>query len=894
MPLAAGTRVRTYEIVALIGQGGMGEVYRARDTTLRRDVALKILPPLFADDADRRARFTREAHVLATLSHPHIASIHGMEEADGITAIVMELVEGLTLEDRLANGAFPLAETLNIAVQIADALEAAHEKGVVHRDLKPANIKLTADDCVKVLDFGLAKALVDETAPGAATSPTLTAMASRLGVIVGTAAYMSPEQAKGKPIDKRADVWAFGCVLFEMLTGRRAFTGDDVTEVIVAVMTREPDWTALPPATPSRVVELLQRCLKKDVRARWRDIGDARFELEHALHQPVPALGQSQSVAGRRRFGVVRGVRAAGLLIAGALAGAFIAAAWKTERPASVGSPARFVVPLPSDATLGAIDFPAVAISPDGSLLAYVVMRGGHTQLFVRPMNGTDATPLPGTNNAANPVFSPDSHWIAFFADGQFKKVLASGGAPVTLCEAPVGVGASWGTGDTIIFAGATGSGLSQVPVSGGRPQTVTSLDRQRGEFSHRWPELLPDGKTVLYTVGTVGSWDDAQIVAQSLATGKRSLLVQGGTNPHYLRSGHLIYARAGTVMAVALDAATLRVTGTPVRVLDDVLQSFDGAAQISVSPSGSLVYVSGTFSSDQRRLVVVDRGGTVTPFAAPSWQYASPRLAPDGRHVLVTIAGPTQDLWLYDISAGALRQLTFEAGASFPVWSPNGQRAAFSATVGGARNLFWLPVFQQGQAERLTSSAHTQLPGSWSPDAGTLAFVERDPTKGRDIWFLPLGGERTPRPFIDTAFDEGSPRFSPDGRSLAYVSNEAGRAEVFVRLLMEPAQRRQVSTDGGAEPVWARDGRQLFYRHGDKMMAVPILASAAALRIGTPLELFDGKFVAGTLDEANYDVMPDGQRFLMIQPEPQSAARTVHVLTNWFGVIASATQSAR
>ena len=886
--------MRTYEIVGLLGQGGMGEVYRARDTTLRREVALKILPPLFAADPDRRARFTREAHVLATLNHPHIAAIHGLEEADGVTAIVLELVEGSTLADRLATGPFPLEETLNIAVQIADALDAAHEKGIVHRDLKPANIKLTADGCIKVLDFGLAKALVDDVAADASTSPTLTAVASRLGVIVGTAAYMSPEQAKGKPVDKRIDIWAFGCVLYEMLTGRRAFKGDDVTDVIVAVMTSEPDWTALPAATPPRVVELIQRCLKKDARGRWRDIGDARLELEHALHQPVQALGRPATGADSQVTKRRRGVRAAGLVVVGVLAGALIAGSWKTPPPVSTGAPARFVVTLPADAELGAIDFPEVAISPDASLLAYAVMRGGHTQLFQRPMNGIDATPVPGTSNAVNPIFSPDSRWIAFFADGQLKKVPVSGGVPITLCEAPVGVGASWGNGDTIVFAGTTGSGLSQVPAAGGRPQRVTSLDPQRGEFSHRWPELLPDGKTVLYTVGTVGSWDDAQVVAQSLATGKRSLLVQGGTNPHYLRSGHLIYARGGTVMAVRFDSATLTVIGAPVRVLENVLQSLDGAAQISVSPSGSAVYVAGTFASDQRRLVAVDRGGTVTPFAAPLRQYSSPQLSPDGRQLLVTIEGSTADLWLYDISAGTLRQLTFDAGATFPIWTPDGQRAVYSSNTRGVRNLFWTAVFQQGQAERLASSENVQLPGSWSPDGATLAFVERHPTKGRDIWLLPLGGDRIPRPFLDATFDEGAPRFSPDSRSLAYVSNESGRTEVFLRSRMDPARRQQVSNNGGAEPVWARDGRQLFYRSGDKMMVVPILTSAAAPRAGTPQELFEGKFAAGTLDATNYDVTPDGQRFLMVQAEPQTGARTLHVLMNWFGVVAAAAPPAR
>ena len=887
MSLAPGTRIRTYEILALIGQGGMGEVYRARDTALRRDAALKILPPMFAADADRRARFTREAQVLATLSHPHIASIHGLEEADGITAIAMELVEGATLAERLAGGALSLDEALTIAMQIADALEAAHEKGIIHRDLKPANIKVTPGGTVKVLDFGLAKALADESARAAEISPTLTAITSRLGVVVGTAAYMSAEQAKGKPVDKRADVWAFGCVLFEMLTGQRTFDGEDVTEMIVAVMTREPDWSALPAATPSRVVELLQQCLKRDVHARWRDMGDLRFVLEHALRHPADRVDR----APRTRRPWPLAVGAVALLLSGAIVGILINGAWRTGASVPSGSPAHFVVPLPPNGTLGTIDFPAIAISPDGSLLAYVVMRGGHTQVFIRPMNGTDATPVPGTNNAANPVFSPDSHWIAFFADGLFKKVPVSGGAPVTLCEAPVGVGASWGSGDTIVFAGTTGSGLSQVAASGGRPQPVSSLDAQHGEFSHRWPELLPDGKTVLYTVGTVGSWDDAQIVAQSVTGGKRTLLVQGGTNPHYVPSGHLIYAHAGTVMAVRFDPGSLTATGTPVRVLDNVLQSFDGAAQLSVSPSGTAVYVPGMFGSDQRRLVAVDSRGTVTPFAAPTRHYAFPRFSPDRRNVVVTIDTPTSDLWLYDISAGTLRQLTFDAGATNPIWTPDAQRVAFSSNTGSARNLFWIPVLQSAPAERLATSEHPQLPGSWSPDGRTLAFVERDPATGRDIRLLPMAGGRTSRPLLDSPFDEGAPRFSPDSRLLAYVSNESGRSEVFVRSLAA-GRGVQVSSNGGAEPVWARDGARLFYRHGDQMAVVSV-QSAAPVRVGPPQILFEGTFTMGTLDAANYDVA-DGDRFLMVQPETQSAARDVHVLVNWAAVLRAAPPSGR
>ena len=864
----------------------MGEVYRARDTKLEREVAIKVLPAAFASDPDRVARFEREARLLAALNHPNIAAIHGVEEAPGVTALVLELVEGPTLAEYLArskHGALPIAESLAIARQIADALDAAHERGIVHRDLKPANIKIRVDGTVSVLDFGLAKAA--ETAGASldlSQSPTATVDGTREGVILGTAAYMSPEQARGQGVDKRTDIWAFGCVLYEILTGQRAFPGTTLSDTIAATLDRQPDWHALPAATPPSVTRLLQHCLEKDPRRRLRDIGDARIELEQAItgSQVAPVA----RATGRRQLAWTIGA-----LAIGGMVGAGIATRLKTEPRPSIAPAAHFLVTLPSNDRLAGLDFPAVALSPDGSSVAYVAMRGGQTQLFLRPMTSFEATALPGTTNATDPFFSPDNRWVGFFADGQLKKVSTSGGLPLILCDAPVGLGGSWGVDDTIVFAAATGSGLSQVSAAGGMPRRVTTLDAQKGEFSHRWPEVLPDRKTILYTVGTLGNWDDAQIVAQAIGSGQRSVLVQGGTNPHYLPSGHLVYARGGAILAVPFDSATLKVTGTPVRVLDNVLQSYDGAAQLAISQSGTAVYTAGGFESNERRLVSVDRSGTATPLAAPPHAYMAPRVSPDGRTLLVTIAGASEDVWLYDLTVGTLTQITAAVGTPFPIWTPDGQRATFSSATGGAPNLFWTRIVEQGSRERLAVSDNVQLPASWSPDGRMLVFVERQPATGRDIWLLPIDGDRRARPFLSSPFDESAPRFSPDGRWMAYVSNESGRDEVYVRALGNPARKQQASDEGGAEPVWGQNGRELFYRAEKTMLAVPV-AAGTDMRIGKPQRLFEGDFEPGTIDAANYDITPDQQRFVMVQArEGASAQATLHVLINWFGAVASA-----
>jgi serine/threonine-protein kinase len=870
VPITTGSRLGTYEILETLGSGGMGVVYRARDSRLQRDVALKLVHPHLIDD-DRLERFRREARVLAALGHPNVASVYELGEADGTAFIVMELVPGETLADRLVTGPLPAPEVIRIAGQVAAALETVHDKGLIHRDLKPANIKLTPDGVVKVLDFGLAKSTGDGT-----NSTLLTATAkTREGVIAGTLGYMSPEQARGQEIDRRTDIWAFGCVVYEMVVGRPVFTRPTSADTIAAVMEHPVNWTEIPSGAPPVITRVLRRCLQRDPKQRLRDIADARLELEDV----APDVEAAPAPKDRTwlRVGTAAGVLATGFAL-GALTISM------TRTSSDVVPPGHFVVPLSSTTPLGGLDFPSAAISPDGTRIVYVASRGGQTQLFQRFLNSIDPVPIAGTTNAVDPFFSPDSQWVAFFADGQLKKVNLAGGAPITLCNAPVGLGGSWGPGDVIAFAAATGSGLSRVSAAGGTPQRLTTLDVAQGEFSHRWPEWLPDGDTVLFTVGTSGSWSDAQIVAQSITSGKRTMLVRGGTNPHFLSNGTLLYAQNGRVMRVALDASSLSITGSPVAVLENVRQSADGAVQLSVARSGAAVFIPGGTDASERRLVSVGRDGSITPFAAPPGAYAFPRVSPDGRSLIFAKETPTRDLWLYDVTSGATTQVTFDSGATSPTWSPDGKRVAFSSTRVGVLNLFTSAVGEPDRSERLAASENQQFAGSWTRD-GALVFTEQRSAGGRDILIL-AAGDRAPRVLVASPADETSPRISPDGRWLAYVSNEGGRGEVYVTPLANPARSRRVSADGGSEPTWAPNGRELFYRQGTAMMAAAMDASGQVQ--SAPRALFDADFVRGTLDTANYDVLPDG-RFVMVHRSAQDTEPTLHVLVNWLATLQAA-----
>jgi Tol biopolymer transport system component len=912
MALATGTHLGSYEVLAPIGAGGMGEVYQAHDTKLGRDVAIKVLPEAFAHDPERLSRFQREAKMLAALNHSNIATIYGLEQSNGTSYLVMELVSGETLADRVKReGAVPVEEALKIAIQIAEALEAAHEKGIIHRDLKPANVKVTPEGKVKVLDFGLAKAFAGEAASSdPAESPTLSAAATMRGVILGTAAYMSPEQARGKTVTKATDIWAFGCVLYELLCGRSAFEGDDITEILASVVKTEPDSSLLPKSVPPNIRVLLRRCLRKDRRQRLQDATDVRIEIEEALSAPeTPAL----EVHAIRKAMISRLAPALGL---GVLIGAIIAGVGvRYFKPTVPSSEITRVIVGVAPADLLAPSFPGnprptradMVLSPDGRYLVFSATRGGKQQLYLRAMDQLEATPMGGTEGTNSPFFSPDGRWVGFWqgvvrgsAIGEIKKVPLGGGPAVTLCKTPLLYGASWGSGDTIVFANRLG-GLWRVSAAGGTPQPVTTLDAKKEEYSHRLPQVLPDGKSVLFTIERAQyRWDDAQIVVQSLATGVRKVLIEGAADARYVPTGHLVYARQGTLMAVPFNLARLEVTGGPVGIIDGIMQDVNtfsgtgdtGTAQFSVSETaGALVYLPGGIADVETSLVWMDRNGAVEPVPVSPRRVLEPRLSPDGKLAAFSeLEADRRNVWVYDISRGTLSRLTTEAQAWLSIWTPDGKRITFSQTTTGSDNLFWKLADGSGAAERLTTDGHIQYPSSWSPDGKTLAFIQRPTGTDYDIWMLSLeDGKAQSRPFLKTPFSERQAEFSPDGRWLAYVSDESGRAEVYVQPYPGPGVRHQVSTEGGEQPAWARSGRELFYTtpgtrdDTTKMMAVDVTLGAT-FTVGKPRILFEGP-IANTVPVRSYDVTPDGRRFLVPQfkQQPAPALTEMILVQNWF-----------
>ena len=885
MAILPGKHLGSYEILSSIGAGGMGEVYQAHDTKLGRDVAIKVLPEAFAHDPERLSRFQREAKMLAALNHPNIATIYGLEQANGTSYLVMELVSGETLADRVKReGAVPIEEALAIAKQIAEALEAAHEKGIIHRDLKPANVKVTPEGTVKVLDFGLAKAFEGNAAnDDPSNSPTLSMAATMHGVILGTAAYMSPEQAKGKAVDKRTDIWAFGCVLYELLSGKQAFHGEDVTDILAAVVRAEPDWQILPASTPIQVRNLLRRCLQKDKSVRMRDAGDARIEIQEALTAPTTAEMTTavKSIRALSWRALIPGLGA--LLLGAAVAGLVV---WNLK-PAPSLSPrpvTRTVINLPPDEELAGLNYgSAVALSPDGMHLAYIAAQDGTQRLYLRAMDSLESKAVPGTEGALTPFFSPDSQWVGFFAGGKLEKVSVGGGAAVTLGGASATVTeASWGSQGMIAFAPERDGPIQQVSDAGGAAQPLTRLEKD--DRTQRWPEFLPGGKAVFFD--SVSPSGIGQAAVQSIGTGQRRNLIQGGRQPRYALSGHLIYAQGENLMAMPFDLQRLTFTGVPVSVVEGVLRSRygDGAYQYSFSSTGSLVYVPGSPRANQSRLVWVDRKGSEQPLAAPVHNYQFPRISPDGRRVAVTISEQERQIWLYDLSRDTLNRLTFEGDDNFdPAWTPDGKRIAFQLVKEGSSSLFWQLANGSGGLERLKTGEHALAPNSWSPDGQLLAYMELNPDTGNDIWVLRLG-DRKAQPFLQTQFNETSPQFSPDGRWLVYYSNESGRNEIYVQSYPGPGGKWQISTEGGTEPVWNRNGRELFYRSGSKIMAVDI-STQPGFTAGKPRVLFEGPYLPTPVTFTNYDVSPDGQRFLMLKPngQTQAAPTQIVVVQNWF-----------
>ncbi len=876
-----GRTIAHYRVEEKIGEGGMGEVYRAHDTKLNRDVALKILPQVFAQDAQRMARFEREAKVLASLNHSHIAQIHGLEETDGTKALVLELVEGETLAEQIARGPIPVDEALKIALQIAEGLEAAHEKGIIHRDLKPANIKITPEGEVKILDFGLAKALEEETpVSDPSHSPTLTQAATQAGVILGTAAYMSPEQARGKPVDKRADIWALGVVLFEMLTGEKVFGGEDVSEVMASVIQDEPDWKQLPAMHPG-IERLLKRCLQKQPKSRLRDIGDARIEIEEAFEWP-PGSKAEFPVAQRMswRLSLV-------WAILGLVVGAAGTMVWMATYPALSPLPplTRTIIGFPDRAPMDLKRNP-LAISPDGSRLVYVAQIGDSTELYLRAMDQLEPIPISGTGGAYSPFFSPDGESVGFFDwnESKLKKVNLDGGVPVTLCDAPFGLGGSWGPEGSIIFTPDLTSTLWTISATGGAPRPLT--ERTLGESTHRWPEILPDGSAVLFTVWGGGS--TARIMAFSLESNETKVLLEGGTYAHYSPTGHLIYVRHHDLFAAPFDAKRLEIEGTSVPILEDVgIDPSLGAAQYALSGDGSMAYVPFTPEASYRRLVWVDRQGVVEGVVGDweEWgEYSFPRLSPDGKRLAVVRYGEKgkSDIWVSGLVGGTTARLTFEGNNTLPLWTPDGKRVAFASDRNGTSKLFWILADGSGSAEPLLESQYPQLPSSWSPDGKMLVFTQYHPSTGSDIWVLPMEGDSQAQPFLQSQFNEWAGVISPDGRWLAYNSDESGMDHIFVRPFPGPGAKWQVSTREGREPVWAPDGRELFYRDWRRVMAVPI-ETHPEFKAETPSTLIEGRYEVGEFHIfRNYDIKSDGKRFVMTQRGQQST-RQLNLVLNWF-----------
>ncbi len=881
MAIPAGTRLGSYEVVAQIGAGGMGEVYRAHDTKLGRDVAIKVLPANFVNDPERLSRFQREARMLAALNHTNIATIHGLEQSNGITSLVMELVPGETLAERIKAGPIPLEEALKIAAQIAEALAAAHEKNIIHRDLKPANVKVTPDDKVKVLDFGLAKAFEGDPAnEDMSNSPTLSRAATMQGIILGTAAYMSPEQAKGKALTKATDIWAFGCVLYEMLSGKMAFAGDDVTEILAAVVRAEPDWSRLPEHTPQSIRLLLQRCLRKDRRQRFQDATDVRIEIEDALSgvsAPAAAAPASPAVQDRR-LPLVWIAFSAALLVALA-AVSFLHFRETPPQPGIV----RFQIPLPEKTTN-----PIFQLSPDGKILAFTAAESGRRKLWIRPIDSLIAQTIPETDDATYPIWSPDSASIAFFVPGKLKKVAIVGGPSQTVCDAPDGRGGSWNSDGVIVFSPGLGSAIERVSAAGGVPTEVTKIGT-RGELQ-RYPVFLPDNKHFLYVLN-VGKPEANGINIGSLDGAPPLHILSDDSSASYVPSaasggnGFLLFRRESTLMGLPFDPGKLRIAGDVFPVAEGVGTAANTSnSAFSVSNNGVLVYGNGGLGLKGDEMLWMDRSGKRLGNVGQPSQMAGGALSPDGKKVLFSVfnmARDASDLWLLDVDRGVPTRSTFRPGISADgIWSPDGNTIAFQADN---QMIYRKPANGTGKEELLLSKGINSHPLDWSRDGKFIVYESTGTTTGNDIWLLPLEGDHKPVSYLQTPFNEGDAQLSPDGHWMAYASNESGQPQVYVQAIPASGAKWQISPAGGVQPRWRRDGKELFYISTDqKLMAVP-LKGGNGFEAGAPQPLFElDPLFPSMMGRFAYQPTADGQRFLVLELVGGSTAPPVNVVLNW------------
>ncbi len=903
MQIESGTSLAHYEVVEPLGKGGMGEVYRARDTKLGRDVAIKLLPEEFTRDTERLGRFEREARLLASLHHPNIASIHGIEDVDGKKFLVMQLAEGEDLTERLRRGAIPLDEALPIAREIAAALDVAHERGVIHRDLKPANIRVDAEGNVTILDFGLAKAMdIDEGDSDITNSPTMVRAATHAGVILGTAAYMSPEQARGKKVDKRADIWAFGVVLWEMLTGRRLFLGETVSDTLAAVLTKEADLAALPAGTPASVRRLVARCLQRDPRRRLRDIGEATIAIEDAISgadaaergsaTATPAKSASATIAWSVAAVAVIALVAALLLRPGEKPAAPLDLAVRTEPVANGGMSSR--------------RGPAMAVSPDGQAMVFVARRtrsetegpspsdgASDRMLWLRRTGDLAATPIPGTEGAVVPFFSPDSQWIGFFSERALMKVAVTGGSPLTLCEMSgwEARGGTWGKNGTIVFAPQWESGLSQVSEDGGEPQPVTTLDDAANERSHRWPQFLPDGRSVLFMVQMRGrSYDESPIKAVDLESGSVKLVMEGGSFPRYIPTGHLAWAKGNTLLVAAFDPGKLEVVGSPRPVVENVMASVaseandDGTAQYGFSETGVLVYRTGGATAQEGTLVLLDRSGKLIARGSRKEQFQGLSLSPDGTQVAVVVGDG--DVWIWDSTRDTMSRLTFDGQVNAPVWTPDGKSIVYTTNRSGRPTLKVTSADGSGEPQDLIESTQQLWASSWSPDGRTLVANRFEKTF--DMIAIPVTDGRAGEPVVvvGTPAAEVFGKVSPDGRWLAYMSDESGQMQAFVRSMTGSGGRWQVSEGPGSGPRWIRDGREIMYiiNSTRQLYAVDVDTSTGAPKFGRSSPMF----ASSEIDLANFagwDAAATVDRFAFLIPDEEAVEEvsSVVIVTDWF-----------
>ena len=900
MAITPGTRLGPYEIITPIGAGGMGEVYRARDTKLNRDVALKVLPDLFANDPDRLARFTREAQTLAALNHPNIAQIYGIESQ----ALVMELVEGEDLSAHIARGPLALSDALPIARQIAEALEAAHEQGIIHRDLKPANVKVRADGTVKVLDFGLAKAMdpAGASSADAMHSPTLTARATQMGMILGTAAYMAPEQARGRVVDRRADIWAFGVVLYEMLTGQRAFEGEDISITLASVLKEDVRWVTLPRDLPAPLLKLLRRCLEKDPRRRLSWIGEARLTLEDpATLEPAVAASPAVFAPTVPAAPLWRRAMPWALAAVGLGSALVLLSLWAPWRTRPQPTPRTLLASSGTDASLSTTFGASAILSPDGTTIAFVAVpaKQARSALFIRKLDQLQATALAGTDDAASPFFSPDGQWIAYFAGGQLKKVSATGGASIKLCDAPAGRGGAWTDDDTIIFT-PEGTGpntrLMRVPASGGAPAVFGTL--RPDAKTQRWPQALPDGRSVLYTEhSSTSNFDTANLVVAPLSGGTAKVVVHGGfygryvpglgsptgglASPKRSEGGHLIYMNQGTLFAVRFDLDRLETIGPAVPAVEGIAASPGnyGSTQVAVSSDGTMAYVPGAISSAATPVEWLTRDGKTSLLRAAKADWGNPRFSPDGQKLAIDIFdGKQRDIWVYEFARDTLTQLTFDAAEDRgPVWTTDGRRIAFASdrAKAGVYNMYWVNADGTGQVTRLTDSPNTQWPAAWHPSGTFLAFTETRGTTGPDLMVLPMAGDATrgwtpgtATVFLSTPAAEAVPMFSPDGRFIAYTSTEASPSgfDIYVRPFPGPGGKWRISTTGGVYPEWSATTHELLFAAyldptPSKIMAAPYAVVGDSFQVETPRVWSPTSVQKATTSNSAYDLHPDGKR---------------------------------